>query len=128
MTRQPRATKTAAYEGIGAQRFVNWARLYCRVPDLDTLEGRQRWIDAISLKRNLAIADVMVDIIRRGGRQCPPLDRVLALCDRYATEPLFDGDPAARDRNDRDKKFDGFEQSPEFDLGDDPLSQTENLL
>ncbi len=126
MTRQPRVSKSAVFDGIGAVRFVNWARSYCKVAELESSEARTRWIEALEIKRNKAIADVMVDIIRRGGRHCPSLDRVLELCDRYATDPLADGDPKARDRNDRDKKFDGFEQSPEFDLGDDPLSATEN--
>ena len=113
--RQPRAAKTAGYDGIGAGRFVNWARLYCRAPELETHEGRTSWIDALSLKRNRAIADLMVDITRRGGRVAPKLERAIELVDRYTEEPLADGDPVARDRNDRAAKFDGFEQASLLD-------------
>jgi hypothetical protein len=113
MSRQPRVSKSAVFDGIGPVRFVNWARSYCKVAELESGEARTRWIEALEIKRNKAIADVMVDIIRRGGRHCPSLDRVLELCDRYATEPLSDGDPKARDRNDRDAKFTDFEAAPD---------------
>jgi hypothetical protein len=113
--RKPRTDKTAGYEGIGANRFVNWARLYCRVPELDSHVARQHWIDTLAIKRNVALADVMVDIIRRGRRECPSLDRLCALADRYGKEPLFDGDPAARDRNDSAAKYTDFDRSDDIE-------------
>jgi len=126
MSKQPRVSKSAVFDGIGPVRFVNWARAYCRVPELETQEARLRWIDALEIKRNKAIADVMVDIIRRGGRHCPSLQRVLELCDRYAADPLSDGDPKARDRNDRDKKFDDFERDDT--TGDEIIPNEEREL